>query len=258
MPDKNPEEHYHEQYDTFMAIPDKDLAGINMPGEEAMQEGKRVSALVTKYKDDLKNSDIDPLFLRTIDPRAEAYAYSVAQCDISLKVEGENKALLKAKTAEGYALRRKIIKSMEYVFRNDKSLLESVAGISKGLGILDMNRDLLSSYKLCNDQKEKMEKSNFNMELAARAIKLHEELAGLTAQVDIDPKKINEAKAICAKAWTYLHEALVEIYAAGRYVFMDDPEIEELFYIDYRQKVARKAGKDNNEEQEQESTTETL
>ena len=239
-----------------MAIPDDELAGINMPPEEAMQEGKRVAALVTKYQDRLEHSDIDHELLRTVDARAEAYAYSVAQCDISVMVEGENKALLKVKKAEGYALRRKILKSLEYIFRNDQRLLESVEGIREGRGNLDMVKDLLSSYKLCTEQNENLEKAKFDMQLVAQSNNLHEELAGLTAQVDIDPDKINEAKAICAKAWTYLHDALGEIYAAGKYVFMDEPDIEELFYIDYRQKVVRKGLIDKKEEQQQESVAE--
>ena len=37
-----------------------------------------------------------------------------------------------------------------------------------------------------------------------------------------------------------LKEALDEIYAAGRYVFMDEPEIEELFYADSLQERARR------------------
>lgn len=58
MPNKTPEEHYRELYDTIVAIPDEQLAGINMPPEEAMQEGKRVAALVSKYNEQLKHSDI--------------------------------------------------------------------------------------------------------------------------------------------------------------------------------------------------------
>ncbi len=243
MPNKSPEEHYREQFETFMEIPDDKLAGINMPPEEAMQEGKRVSALVEKFKKQLMQSGIEPELLRTVDARAEAYAYSVAQCDVYVKAEGENRELLKVKKPEGYALRTKILKSFDYIFRNDPGLLQSVAGIREGRGYLEMLKDLLSIHKLCSEQKELLEKSNFQMELVGQSMKLHEELAGLTSQVDIDPEKIDEAKAICAKAWTYLHAALREIYAAGRYVFMDEPEIEELFYNDYLQKKQRMASR---------------
>ncbi len=42
------------------------------------------------------------------------------------------------------------------------------------------------------------------MSLIEQTNTLHEELAGLMAQVAIDPEKINEANDIYAKAWTYL------------------------------------------------------
>ena len=93
MKQKTPEEHYQELYDVIMAIPEDQIAPINIPPEEAMHEGKRVAALVVKYKDRLLQSDIDPKLLETVDARAEAYAYSVAQCDIYIKDEAENKEL---------------------------------------------------------------------------------------------------------------------------------------------------------------------
>lgn len=34
-------------------------------------------------------------------------------------------------------------------------------------------------------------------------------------------------------------EALMEIYAAGRFVFGEKPEIKELFYIDCRQEIGK-------------------
>jgi len=47
---------------------------------------------------------------------------------------------------------------------------------------------------------------------------------------------------MCNRAWTYLWESMKEIYAAGKYVFFKEPEIQELFYIDYYQNM----GKDSN------------
>ncbi len=123
------------------------------------------------------------------------------------------------------------------------------------LVIFVLLKDLLSIHKLCSEQKELMEKANFEMELVEQSMKLHEKLAGLTSQVDIDPEITNESKVICAKAWTHLHEALDEINAAGRYVFMDEPEIEELFYVDYLQKKQRMASRNKEADSSVEAAT---
>lgn len=253
MPNKSPEEHYRELYDTIVAIPDDQVAPINMPPEEAMHEGERVAALSEKYKDRLLQSAIDPKLLKTVDARAEAYAYSVAQCDIYIKDESENKELFQEKKREGYALRSKIMKSFDYTFRKNPQLLERVQGIKEGRGNLEMVKDLLSECQLGTEQKEMLQKAKFEMALLEQSKNLYEELSELMARIAIDPDKINEANDICSKAWTYLKEALVEIYAAGRYVFMDESDIEELFYIDYIQEKNKMALR-----QKAESTTEGI
>lgn len=89
MPNKSPQEHYQEIYDPIMFITKDQIATINMPQEEAMHEGKRVSALVEKYRDRLLQSDIDSMLLDTVDGRAEAYSYSVAQCDVYINDEAD-------------------------------------------------------------------------------------------------------------------------------------------------------------------------
>ena len=249
MDQKSPEEHFKELIDAITAIPEDELAPINMPPEEAMHEGKRAAALVAKYKDRLLQSDIDPVLLDSINPRAEAYAFSVAQCDAFIKDEEQNKEMYKVKKKQGYALRKKLLDSLTYLFRKHPGLLDSLARIRNGRGILEMVKDLLSLYKLANDQKEILENNpSFDMALVGQAMNLHEGLADLSSQIAIDPEKINKANAICAKAWTYLWEALEEIYPAGRYVFMDEPEIAELFYIDYRQELRKNARRDVSQE----------
>jgi hypothetical protein len=248
--DKTPEEHYRELYDKFTAIPDDELAPINMPPEEAMQEGKRVSVLTAKYRDRILESEIDPYLVETVDARAEAYAYSVAACDIYVKDGEDLKEEYQAGKREGYALRSYLIEKLEYLFRHDKNALERIAGIREGKGNLDMIKDLLSIYKFCREMEEFLSTTKFDMALPGKAMSLHEELTHLGAEIAINPEKLNEAKRIRGKAWTYLYEALDEIYAAGRFVFMDEPVIKELFYIDYRQELAKKANREKNEEQE--------
>ena len=246
---KSPEEHYQEQYELFMQIPEEKLAASNMPQEEAMQEGKRVSALAAKYSDRLLQSDIKPEHVYSVDARAEAYAYSVAACDIYVHQGPEfMEQYLKAKKV-AYALRTKALKSLEYIFRHDKKALERIAVIKTGLGNADLHRDMLSIHKLCTEKEKFLAQTSFDRALPEKAEALFQELANLDSQIDINPKKVNEAKEISAKAWTWLSEALEEIYAAGRYVFMDEPEIEELFYRDYLQELQKNAIRKKNQEE---------
>lgn len=232
---------YNKAKDRIMAIPNDKHAVMNMPIDEGMQEGKRVAAVVEKYGDKLAQSDIDPEYLRSVSTRAGAFAYSVAQMDAFVKVGQNNFEKYQAMKKEGYALRARIMDKYEYAFRKDPAVLTTLATIREGRGDLDMIRDLLSLHKLGTDCRDRVGQAKVDFSLIERAHVLYKELSNLTSDLDIDPKRVEESKRICSKAWTYLWEALDEIYLAGRFVFDDQPEIEELFYIDYRQKIAKKA-----------------
>lgn len=238
MADKSPEEYYRELIDTIMAIPDDQLATINMPPKEAIQEGKRIADLATKYFKQLRKSNIDPKLLISVNARANAYAYSVVLYDIYKKGESKDKEQFKYKLAEGFTLRTKLVKGLDYVFRNDKGLLKRVHGIKAGRENLEMFNDLIAAYKFCKEQKRSLARANFEIALIDRALSLHQELQHLDSQISINPEKISEVRTICAKAWTYLSEALDEIYVAGRFVFMNQPEIKKLFYFDYKREHA--------------------
>ncbi len=235
---KTPEHHYSEHYPNIEAIPVDKLSPINMPEEAAMQEGYRVAALVDKYGDRLAVSDIKQIYLDTIHGRAGAYAYAVATLSALIEVGDETKGKYKNLIRESYDVRRKLFATMDYAYRDDTAMLETIAQIKRGKSILDLNRDLLAIETFGKEYGKRLAEANANMDLFKRAGELHAEIASTMARMDIHPEKIDTAKVTTAKAWTYLWEALSEIYAAGRFVFMEEPETEELFYIDYLQKFA--------------------
>ena len=79
--------------------------------------------------------------------------------------------------------------------------------------------------------------------LRTSSIRRYTDLFNFSAQRDIDPEKVSGTKLLCIKAWAFLWHALEEIYAAGRYVFYNDAKVEELFYMDYWQKISAKQNK---------------
>lgn len=251
--DKTPSQCFEEVKDDILAIPDDAIAYSKMPYEEAMQEGQRVSALVEKYHDNLIKSDINPALLDTIGTRSGAFAHSVAVMDSFVKISESHIEIYQKKKKEGYEIRRRLLETLEYVFRFDKAVLDILDNIKNGAGDLDMIRDLNSIHLLCKNNQDRLTKAHVEQSLIDQALEYYTELSQLTAQIDIDPKRINEAKQVCAKAWTYLWEAMTEIYAAGRYVFYDEPDIQELFYIDYYQRI-RKIRKKTEEENLPEET----
>lgn len=228
------------------------FAILNMPTEEAVQEGWRVTTLVDKYKPELLKSDIDPQLLDSVGLRTGAFAYTVSMMDSHIKLEVTHKEIFQKLKTEGYALRRKMFEDFEYIFRLMQEVLDAILRIKEGKGDLDMIKDLYSLYLLATEYRQRLIDAHFDMNKVTRLNALYLELSSLIATLDIDPKKVDAAKLLMTQAWTYLWEALVEIYAAGRFVFGEQPEIKELFYIDYRQEIGKiRTSTENRETQPQ-------
>lgn len=237
---REPVDCFDQLKEKIASIPDNQIAVLNMPLEEAMQESRRVAALVDMHRDDLSRADIDIEYLNTVSTRAGAFAYCVSVMDSLVKIKQSHKEQYQALKKEGYALRSNTLKDYEYLFRKNPDVLSAIRNIREGRGDLDMIRDLLSVYRLGTDHRERLAKANYNFTQLERADSLYKELLNLNSQLDTDPKKVEETKLTCMKAWSYLWEALDEIYQAGRYVFRHQPEIEEFFYIDYHQNNVKK------------------
>lgn len=258
---KTPQECFDELQDVLMAIPEEKIVYTTMPYEEAMHEGQRVAALVTKYRDRLIRSDIDPVHLDTIFERAGAVAYCVAVLESYVKISTNNVKIYREKKEEGYKIRKELFEALEYVFRLDKTTLNLIKNIRKGAGDLDMIKDLNSIHLLCTNNLERLGKAHVEQSLIDRSLQLYTELSQLTAKIEIDPERIDKAKKMCNRAWTYLWEAMQEIYAAGRFVFTREPEIQELFFIEYYQKLGKSRNKNSGNLGEKEtapSETSTL
>jgi hypothetical protein len=224
----------------ILPIQRENFTNFNMPPEEGVQEGWRVTTLVDKFNPELLRSDINPKYLDTVGLRTGAFAYAVSRLDSHIKLEVSHKELFQKLKAEGYTLRRKTFEDFEYIFRSRKEVLDAIARIKQGKGDLDMIKDLYSLFLLDETNHQRILDAHYDYNKVTRLNSLYLELSALIATLDIDPDQVEESKVLMAQAWTYLWEALAEIYAAGRFVFGEQPEIKELFYIDYRQELAKK------------------
>ena len=240
METSGPQKYFETYREVIEGINSESIVPLNMPYEEAVHEGERVAALAQKYGDFLRKSAIDPELLKTVTGRAGAFAYTVSMADIFRKGGQDNNQKWQERKKVAYNLRRKIQKILLYVFRRDEGTKKRIAKVMGGRGDLDMIKDLLSYYQLAMEKGDDIRKANIDMDIFLQASSLHAELTELVTFIAIDPDSINMAQQTCLKAWTFLKEALDEIYEAGRIVFMDEPEIEELFYSDYWQEIGKR------------------
>ncbi len=243
---KTPREYFLEAQPTLMVIEPEQYTPLNMPAEHAMSEGNRVGALVDTYGAELAaKSNIDPRYLDSIYCRSGAYAFCVSEYDTFISVADKDKDEYERIKTEMFDIREKAIKTFSYAYRGPEFSREreAIATIQKGYGIVDLNKDMLSVNTFSVNHKARLEAAKANMAIFDQALALHMRMNEITGKKEISPDQINATKDMCSKAWTWLWEAMEEIFMAGRYVFMDQPAIEELFYVDYLQKMGKKGGK---------------
>jgi hypothetical protein len=246
---KTPQQCFEELKNVILAIDDDTVVRRTMPYEEAMQEGVRAYTLVEKYYDKLLSSGIDSVYVDTIYERATAFAYCVGIVDTFVKTGKSHKEIFQIKKKEGYKIRKKLLKYLNFVFRFDDKILCALKNIKRGRGDLEMIKDLNSLHQLCENNLERILNTNVDKSHIDMALQYYTELSHLAALIDIDPQKTRDSKLICSKAWTYLWEAMKEIYTVGRHTFCEDPEILELFFIDYYQRMINSRWKESKKKE---------
>ncbi|NLL14920.1 MAG: hypothetical protein GX267_16070 [Fibrobacter sp.] len=234
---KTPQQCYEELKNVILAIDDDVVVRRTIPYEEAMQEGTRACMLADKYHDKLIRSGIDQLILNTIYERVGAFACCVALVETFVKDGKSHKEIYKGKKKEGYKLRKRFLKSLEFVFRFDDTKLCALKNIKRGRGDLEMIKDLNTLHQLCENNLTLILKTDIDKSHIDMLLQHYTELSNLASLIDIDPQKTDDSKLICAKAWTHLWEAIKEIYTVGRHAFCDDPKTQELFFNDFFQRL---------------------
>jgi hypothetical protein len=235
-----------------MEIPEEKAIGLPMDEDDAVAEVRRVEQLLGRDSEALLQSDIDPVYVESFSTRVGAFAFAAAAVDAYLSAEKSAKQQWKERKVQGWRLREELMVTYAYVFRKHPRVLETLANIRKGLGNSDMLLDLLGLYILGNQRRQALAAANVDLSVVDSAKSLHGELSALLAATRTDPEEMAEAKLMRNRAWTYVHEALEEVYAAGRFVFRGDPVRRELYLNDYYQRIgglsaaARRASEDDD------------
>jgi hypothetical protein len=243
MAEKNPEEYFNELKAPIVAQAAEKQTPINMPPEEAAHEARRIAGVAVKFDSRLRNeSNIDPELLDTIVPRAEAFTYTVSLRETYMKGSSKEWQQWLSLKKEGYDLRRVLFVKLDYAYRKNEALLARVTEFKKGRGDLDLIKDLLSCHTSRAQNVDLVNAAKVDAALFERALQIHKTLGQLIVTLDINVEKLELAELYSSYAWTYFMKAASEIYKAGRCVFVSEPQIEELFYVDFLQKKKTSAG----------------
>jgi len=214
-----------------------------IPPEEIVGEANRVNALIKEDRTKLERSGIELHYLDSFEERAGAMSWAAADLVTYINMESTAKKEWDALQPEADVVRRKLLKTLKRAFRKNKELSDAVERIKDGKGNLDQVFDFLSMSKLAQENKEMLEKVFADLSLIERSSELHAKLSDILSRMVTDPKKLDQAKVIFYKAWTYLNEALKEVYEAGQYVFDEDDPRHGFYYSDYYVRLGKAGAK---------------
>lgn len=234
---------FNELFPAISSIPDEKTITNSMPNDETAAEAERVGALVKQFNAILRNTGIQAEYLDTLAKRIGAFVWSAAVVESLVATETTATTEWNARKPEGVEIRRVLIRTFQYAFRNNQELLESVQLIIEGKGNRDLLLDILSCSKLGKSNIDLLTKVNADVTLLEKAATLYTELSDIFARMTIDPAAQKKAASIYNKAWTYLKEALDEIYEAGRFAFDESDGRHGLFYSDYYVRLGQSGAK---------------
>ncbi len=250
-----PAECFEAVKENILSIAESRIIRCTLSNAIAIQEGNRVAELVRRYDAGLRESGIDPVYPDTISLRAGAYAHCVASEEAYVRKSASRKETFAKLKKEGYALRREMRFIMRYLFRDTPGALDIIDSIRSGCNDMEMIMNLLSLFKAYEKFGDLKSIPEHDMAAIMRLRTLHEELTDMAALIRIDPQIITDAAKTCAKAWTYLWEAMREIYSAGRHVFRNQARTKRLFYSRPFQEIRSTHNNSTNSKAKKEAET---
>lgn len=241
--DIHAQECYEERLPILMAIPEDFVTALTMPPEEASAEVARMTVVVKRDSVRLLAKGVEPDFINTFEVRAGTLIYAVAMLDVIISnAEGAQMQWGKKKPV-AVKVREELIVGFAWALRSEKKAIEALGRIKEGKGNKDLIGDLLELNILGSRYLELLKKYGVTLELLEQAKVLNTELNRILAHCKVDPDAYNEQVDICNRAWTDIKEALDDIYQAGKFAFLNDPEIAGQYSIDYYKELGKLSAK---------------
>ena len=216
-------ESYDQMLEEAKALNSNKLKKFSIPIEAFLQEAEDLHIWSLHDKDELIAAGLpETIFDRlSICTGALREAESIWNEDDKIKNEAEKK--WSDDKPKGFLFRDDLLKSFRYAFRNEPTLLNSVADISKGSNIPNMIQDLNDLAVLGRNNLEPLLKIGFEEEKLAIAADMSIQLADLRAIVNGDKYNPRFNREIRDAMYTLLKQCVNEINECGKFVFRNDP-----------------------------------
>lgn len=226
---------------TLQSLPADSIRNPQIPPKELAQEAENLYHWALQDKEQLVKAglaadSIDQLViasgaLRYIQGEWFNLRYSPAE------VEREWATL----SEQAYDLRDRLLHDFSFAFRKSTDVLSQVRGISNGSGITDMIQDLVNLKAIGSEQRELLEKINFDFNLLDKAAAMADRASELLGAVSAGTAEGDTTRDMRNRACTYLKNLMSEVRECGKYVFYRDKKRVRGYSSDYHRRLNRTA-----------------
>lgn len=219
------QECYIQKLPIFSAIPAYQIKkSHNMPIESYLQEAENLYNWCLEDQAVLTAVKLSWDLVLDLPVRSGALREAESRWQKEYLDEEAAEKAWKERSPLAYALRNDLLDHFRFAFRHDEKLAKKVRKIAAGRSNADMIQDLNDLSVLGKGHPEYLEAINFDMTLLDKAALMSGEMAALLAVVVGDRAAAGAARKLRDQAYTYLKEAVDEIYGYGQYVFRDNEE----------------------------------
>ncbi len=229
-------ENFENLKGSIEAIQPADTKIPNMPVDVYLQEASDLQEWSKKDQPQLVKVGVDPTYFDILEARIGAlrHAQSVWNKDQYTKEEAQQE--WDELSPKAYDLKNELEHAFRFAFRKRPDLLNKVQGIEEGTSNADLVQDLSDLATLGKANITLLTAINLDEAKLDKAASEASDLSILLAKANGERKEDSSPKITRDKAYTYLKEAVDEIYEAGKYLFWKDKAKLKGYYSRYLNK----------------------
>lgn len=233
---KMSKENFETLKDSIEAIEPADTKIPNMPVDVYVQEASDLHEWSKEDQSQLVEVGVPKAYFDEMETRIGAlrYAQSVWNKDQYTKEEAQQE--WDEVSPKAYDLKNEIEHAFRFAFRKRPDLLSKVQGIELGTSNADLVQDLSDLAALGQANLPLLTAINFDETKLDQAANEASNLSVLLAKANGERKEDSSPKITRDKAYTYLKQAVDEIYEAGKYLFWKDEVRRKGYYSRYLNK----------------------
>jgi len=216
---------YDEKLTEISSISDEQVKiPSSIPVDNYVQEADTLFVWCQNDQEALTGRGLDWTLVEDMPARVGALARAQSLWIGERNTREEAERLWRERSPIAYKLRNDLLRDFRFAYRKDEDLVKKVRSIAEGSSHASMIQDLNDLVALGEKYPNQLTAINFDMTLLDQADQMADEMSTLYAGAIAERAEYSEAKKMRDKAYTYLKEAVDEIYAFGRYVFNENEE----------------------------------